>query len=556
MKLGTLLLRFSTGAPLGKPRTDATLWTAGENKVGGDSFWHRAEPTAWAYLPGWQRAVVRWTPFGTAAAWWCWPVATEWTVVVVGAAGLGLWINHLYQALQVRRHRRTIEAPLAVALAPILAVPERSAAAALAIEYGFEDTKGGEPVGYLELPAHFHADADQRNRTEKLFEARLGIECDFRWRTSKTPMHLEITRAPVPPDLVTLAEVRAAMDACDEGQVVLGKDARGRIFYGDFLNEDPHWGISAGSRRGKTTLLCSVAAQLLRQGAERVTGIDPKMISLDALVGVPGCDIHNDPRNVQDMWNAIADFRAHMDERMDAYSKDKTLEFKRSLLIIDEINQFAQMSLDYWRAIKEKKHPAQPPVWRDLAAIAWQGAQLRCNMVVVGQRLDAPSTGGTGLRDSFGIRMLAGFTPQQWGFLVGTYPVPRSQKPRGRFIVINGGDQTWVQLVKVDPEDVRDLAMEPTLGAAGASHADTPTGSIEGDGTREPSPSLPVRHSLKDASANQGKGIVPMNYEALRKKPRTDENFPKGRATPTGTTYTAEELRAWYEAYSGEKINA
>jgi hypothetical protein len=244
-----------------------------------------------------------------------------------------------------------------------------------------------------------------------------------------------------------------------------------------------------------------------------------------------------------------------MDARMDAYSQDKTLEFKRSLLILDEINQFAAMSLDYWRSIKEKGDPAQPPVWRDLAAIAWQGAQLRCNMIVVGQRLDSSATGGAGLRDSFGIRMLAGFTPQQWNFLVGTYPIPRSQKPRGRFIVINGGEQTWVQLVWADPQAVRDLAMEPTQ-AATESPAGTPTGSHGGEGKgKRPTP-LPVRYGLREASSDLGTGVVPMKYEALKKARQADSEFPAGRVTPAGTTYTAEELTAWHEARESRKASA
>jgi hypothetical protein len=279
------------------------------------------------------------------------------------------------------------------------------------------------------------------------------------------------------------------------------------------------------------------------------------MISLDPLVGVPRCDIHNDPRNVQDMWNAIANFRAHMDARMDAYSKDKTLEFKRSLLILDEVNQFAAMSLDYWRSIKEKKDPAQPPVWRDLAAIAWQGAQLRCNMVVVGQRLDSSATGGAGLRDSFGIRMLAGFTPQQWNFLVGTYPIPRSQKPRGRFVVINGGDQTWVQLVWGDAQEIRDLATEGTRGAT-ASPAGSVTGSDAGEGRGSAPTPLPVQYGLREASSDLGTGVVPMKYEALKKARQSDTEFPAGRVTPAGTTYTSDELTEWHRARDSRKASA
>lgn len=549
---GRVCVRYWTGLPLdGQRRTDA-----GTLRRGLHAYTRSGRATWWAHLPHAYRAGIRWAAtLGPITVAWGLLMHPGETLVTLAAAAvvalaLGGWAA--YRAAVRWHHRRRLERPLATALAPILSVTPQVAESALSVSRRYAESKGSEQVATLGLPDHFHADGDQTLRAERLFESRLGIDCRFTWRMSKTPFHVEVRRAPVPPDKVPLAEVRAAIDSCAEGKVVLGKDANGDIFYGDFLNEDPHWGVSAGSRRGKTTMLCLVAAQLLRQGAERVTGIDPKMISLDPLVGVPRVDIHNDPRNVQGMWDAIANFRGHMDGRMDAYSQDKTLEFKRSLLIVDEINQFAAMSLSYWRSIKEKGDPALPPVWADLAAIAWQGAQLKCNMIVVGQRLDSAATGGQGLRDSFGIRMLAGYTPQQWGFLVGTHPIPRSQKPRGRFIVINGGDHTWVQFVWGTPQEIRDLAMEPTRTAADAPTG-APTGSDAGEGSGEDPTPLPVRYGLKQASTDEGAGIIPMRYEAMKKARQTDTTFPVGRATPQGTKYTAEELREWYVLYSSRK---
>lgn len=549
-------LRFAAGLPLsGHRRTDASPLRRGTRSLHGAT----GRASAWAHLPYAYRAAVRWGCVVCAGtlAWGALvhPVATL-AVLSAVAACLAPWgLLRAFRIVARLRHRHDVEGPLALALSPVLAVTPSVTSAALTVVPEYADTKGGEPVARLGLPDAFHAASDQQKRVEDLFASRLGVDCRFTWRTSRAPMLLEVSRAPVPPDMVPLADVMADVDKCEEGTVVLGKNASGNVFYGDFLNEDPHWGVSAGSRRGKTTLLCVVAAQLLRQGAERVTGIDPKMISLDPLVGLPRVDIRNDPRDVQSMWDAVADFRAHMDGRMNAYSKDRTLEFRRSLLIIDEINQFAAMSLDHWRAIKEKSDPAQPPVWRDLAAIAWQGAQLRCNMIVVGQRLDTAATGGAGLRDSFGIRMLAGFTPQQWGFLVGTYPVPRSQKPRGRFIVVNGGEQTWVQLVLATPQEIRDLASD-RLRPAGTSPASTVSRTDGGEGRGTGPTSLPVRYGLREASSDLGAGIVPMRYEALKKARQSDDTFPQGRAIPSGTTYTREELSEWHEAREARKASA
>lgn len=547
--------RFATGHHLdGKRRTDAGFLRRGVR-----TFDPTGRASRWAHLPHAHRAGIRWA-VSVLACSLIWgahthPLATVVALALLGAAGAVMGVVRAWRAVVMLRHRHQLESPLALALSPVLAVTPQVAGAALAVTHGYADTKGGEPVARLELPSHFHADSDQQRRIESLFESRLGVDCRFKWRMSKSPMFCEVTRAPVPPDMVPLPEVLEDIDRCKEGQVILGKDSNGRIFHGDFLNEDPHWGVSAGSRRGKSTLLCMTAAQLLRQGAERVTGVDPKMTSLDAIVGLPRVDIHNDPRNVQDMWNAIHDFRLFMEARMDAYAADRTLEFERALLIVDEVNQFSGMSTDHWREIKEKGDPAQPPVWRDLAAIGWMGAQFKCNMIVVGQRLDTTATGGQGLRDSFGIRMLAGFTPQQWNFLVGSHPIPRSQKPRGRFIVVNGGEQTWVQLTYGSEQEIRDLASKRQDDEC-TSPDTASTGSSTPRGTEDTPTALPVRYGLREASNDLGIGVVPMSLEALKKARQRDSEFPEGRMTPTGETYTEAELCAWHEARESRKASA
>jgi hypothetical protein len=545
-------LRFAMGLPLdGHRRTDA-----GWLRRGVRTFDKSGRASSWAHRPHAHRAAFRWVCVVVAVAL-VWGAFTHPLVTAVaagllaaaGAVGGGLLA---WRAVVQLRHRRQVAAPLSLALSPVLAVSPQVAAAALEVERGYADTKGGAPVARLGLPDGFHADPDQQKRTERLFESRLGIDCRFTWRMSRKPLLLEVTRAPVPPEHVTLAEIMPAIEKASEGEIVIGKDPNEHIFKGDFLLEDPHWGLSAASRRGKSSFLCLTAAQILRQGGD-VVGIDPKMTSLEALVGLPRVQIFNDPRRIEDMWDAIARFRANMEARMEARAKDKTLEFPRSVLFLDEVNMFSAMSLTHWKSVKAKEDPAMPPVWSDIAAVGWMGAQFRCSLVLVGQRLDAKATGGADIRDSLGFRGLAGFTPQAWGFLIGTTPIPRSQKPRGRFIFVASGTHTWVQVAYATEQEIRDLA---TSGAtSGASPATPVTGSddLEGRGTA-PTP-LPVRYGLREASSD-GLGVIDMRYEALKKARQTDPEFPAGRVTPTGTTYTANELTVWHEARESRKASA
>jgi hypothetical protein len=555
-----LAARFAAGMHMdGKARSDSTFWHRGT--TGPAHWWGTGEPSRWAKLAGWHRLAVRLAAVALLVGWLRWRSGTEWVLVLTGgpAAGIGAW--RVGRSLRSWRHVRQLVRPLSSALAPFLGVGPADVEDVLELRPDFEDTLGGEHVGSLGLPDHWAATPDQKTPVEQVIAARLGIDLRYQWRTAQYPMVVNLTRAPVPPATVWLEEVLEAIEQCRDGQVVLGKDASGQIAFGDFLNEDPHWGVSAGSRRGKSTLLCLTAAQILYQSGPPlaaadndaaellrggVTGIDPKMTSLDALVGLPGVEIFNDPRDVQGMWAGIKAFRKVMEDRIDAYSRDKTLEFGRRLLILDEANQFAAMSADHWQAIKDPGDKAQAPVWRDVAAVGWMGAAFNCNLAIVGQRLDSEATGKANVRDSLGIRMLGGFTPQQWKFLVGTTPVPRSQKPRGRFIVVNGGEHTWVQLTRVHDgiegeQEIRNLATRRR-----ASSPATPVSSSDGPGGRGTAAPVPLRRSLREASSDLGAGVVPVRYEALKKARQTDPGFPEGRPTPTGTVYTDHELRAWH----------
>ena len=71
-----------------------------------------------------------------------------------------------------------------------------------------------------------------------------------------------------------------------------------------------------------------------------------------------------------------------------------------------------------------------------------------------------------GMLGSFGVRMLAGYGPQDYARLVGVPPFLRSQKPRGRFLLYAGGELDWVQLVFGEPEELRAWVLDGRQGAS------------------------------------------------------------------------------------------
>lgn len=432
-RLVKLAGRFLAGHHLAGRRTDYGWWKPGDK----DAPLARTV-TRWGHASMATRAGVRLAVLaagaGVAYGWHSHPGATlaAGLALAGGLALLECW--HLVNLAKAWRHRRHVLHPMAAAIGPLLGVIPQTAHTLIHLPRTYGKVTDGE-IGHVRLPDAFRASPDERKAVEHLVSSRLPVEIETRWLTAMTPMRLQINAAPKPPEMVRFSELRAEMDACQPGDIVIGLDRRRQVYRGSFRTADPHWGFSCASGRGKSAFLQMVCSQVLHQdSAATVTGVDPKMESLDPLIGVPGVRVANNPRDVPAMWQAIADFRAEMDRRMDQRAADPTAEFPLALLVVDEVNQFSAMTGAVWRELKERGQPAIAPVWMEVASILWQGRAFNCHLIMVGQRLDNHATGGIGLRDSLGLRGLAGFTPQQWMMLVGTTPVPRSQRPRGRWI--------------------------------------------------------------------------------------------------------------------------
>jgi hypothetical protein len=254
-----------------------------------------------------------------------------------------------------------------------------------------------------------------------------------------------------------------------------------------------------------------------------VTTIDPKQSALPAcLVGVPGYRLANDPDNVPEMWDAIAEFEAEMIRRRHARILDPTAEFPMMLLNLDELSEFADMTRETWEEIRQDPEAygypetaskqKRAPVWRSIARLLRMGREYGVRVMVFTQRLDNASTGGIGLRDLLGWRGLAGFRKNQWMMLIGTMPVPKSVKRVGRWIYSDGDQEVWVQNVYGTPEQLRDYAM------AGRRSADTERGHTP---VHVPSPGgLPASVQWDIVGLQAAADYLRMPVETFRKQRR------------------------------------
>lgn len=218
--------------------------------------------------------------------------------------------------------------------------------------------------------------------------------------------------------------------------------------------ENPHGMVVAGSRHGKTELNRSITAQVVRKGG-RVCAVDCKRISFQGLEGVPGFELRNNPRDIRGMWELIEEFYEEMERRSMERELNPTAEFKRWLLIIEEVLQFSAMTDDWWEEMdpeadadagtlfwKPRRGKKTPRVWRLIKSLCWEGAEFGMHVIVDGQ--DGEFQALKGVRNVLGMRLLGGYQPQQWKACVGTTPVPEAPSTKGRFCLVAGG-QTWVQ---------------------------------------------------------------------------------------------------------------
>jgi hypothetical protein len=453
-----ITFRFIMGHHLdGMRRTDAGYFRRGRVPMHPTGYASR-----YAHWAHWQRTALRFAIVACVFLIGYGLVQNiRWTIyglLSLVAAGIAFNIRMFARKFPVRYHAAGTTGPLAEALAPLLGTTPQIVAPGMTIRPDYTRTKSLETIGMIVLPDWFPANPVQREAIQHLITSRLGVEVQYGWHTVSHPMTLELIRAPIPPKMVKFTDVLAIMESLPANEVMLGISGQGKTVTWDLQAEEPHAMVQANSRRGKTRLLLLIVCQLLRKGAELVVVIDPKRIGVDLVLdGIKETMVFSNPKDVLAMWSGITKIRDTMDTRIDQVAEDRTREFRPALLVIDEASMFSAMTKRLWDATRDpKKTRAVPAIWDDLAAIVWEGAQVNVHALVFGQRLEAATFGK--LLESFGTRLIAGYTKQGYDRLIGINPMPVSQKPRGRFLYSDGEDLTWIQTVLGEIDDLRAYA--------------------------------------------------------------------------------------------------
>jgi hypothetical protein len=537
----------------GKPVTDAGWLRPGRKALTPTGY-----ATRWHHLPRWQRAAWRsgmTLAFGAPPVLWLDSPAAGVAGAATLLAGLSsLGAHRARRWLTGRRHRSNWLYPLHITLGPVLAIPATSR------PESWIQVEPDRKRAVLELPPAFEPDAKMKARIVSVASAKLGMEApEARWQIPGPRPRLELVASAPPPLRVTLADVREAIDAARDDELVWGLGKQGRVVKSSLSGDSPHLGLSMGSGAGKSVTARAILAQMLYHGAIGLI-LDFKMISHQWADGLPNVVIARRPAEIHRalMWlgvevnrrNEVALAGADIDGNVHAAVGP------RLVVICEELNATVGQLRKYWRQQDEK---GRSPALDALDSASFMGRQVNTNLVYIGQRLSVRAAGGDGdARENIGVIAFGRYSPSNWKMLAGEHAMPPKSLTPGRIQVVADG-VTETQAVFLPARQARHLATagrvallphgmpghrSVTAGAQSANAAPE-----QGGVTMTALPPVtphPVRVTLREAAAA---GVVSCTLAALQQARHRDGDFP-ARAGLRGLAheYDAAALAAWDEA--------
>lgn len=310
--------------------------------------------------------------------------------------------------------------------------------------------------------------ASYRQRIEKALSSMLPGRWRSEWDTVHDRVRFEIR--PTMPSMVAHVPgpprpelSHQSYDACKVAYCV---DEDGNVQYWQ-PSVSPHMLIIGGTGSGKTAAEHTLLTDLALYGW-RVWVLDGKRIEFAGYKDWPNVELV--ASKVGDQVRMIHAAHDLMEQRYSLIESGKARisDFEPLALIIDEYATFKARVVRWYKTVKAKGDPTQPPVFDLVADLARLARTAKIHMVIGIQRPDVDFLGGE-MRDNFGARLSLGrLSPQganmMWdSFAVGV-AIPRNQ--RGRGVALNSeSNPVEVQTfytpdpAKLTPEKTEDWAL-------------------------------------------------------------------------------------------------
>lgn len=490
------LYRFLLGRPMDNIiRTNATFWHAATEGY----------PSRWLRLPGWKRAAIRVlalyvlvSALGSGLAYLLGVSLTPFLVANLTALGTPVClllaarlvrdygIRIMVPVFGLNRARlrfegwgsweiegrkhwdRQVIQPLAAAVAGVLGTAYRPAHAGrwVQVPRGFREPNGS-PVS-IHLPLGFTgADRGTCDRLVRTVSARLGLrDPEVRWELEGDAPRVLLSAPPVPPRLVTYADMARHLEASQEYRPVLGLAARGSALCAEMIADSPHIALSAGSGAGKSELVKLIVMQALRWGWGVVI-LDWKEVSQEWAEGLPGVRI---VRDIGDIHEWLVRLGEDLETRKRSYRQDPTLPGRSKVLVVyEEMNITADLLAAYWQDLRStepdpevrRSMPLKSPALRAQNALIFGGRQFGIHLLCSAQRFSARvMQGNADLRDNFGIRLMARYFKATVAMLAPDIkPFPKAPSNLGAWVAVMHGDAVVFQAPLIATEEAREYAL-------------------------------------------------------------------------------------------------
>lgn len=546
---GPLIWRFLSGHSLdGIHRTNAG-WLYPGTKVmhvsGRASRWH--------HLPRLHRAGIR-SGSATAVTAWAWFLARSLRgalltagIIAVLALAAAVWLGFLgYRRL---RHHRMWVAPLHRALAPQVGLSSGERASS------WLNVERDRSAASITLPSHFPGHQRHKDAVVSTVAAKLALESpSVEWALEGPRPVVRFISRPAPPPSVTLDDLRSALSAARETDLVLGLGKGSRPVVVSLDNESPHVMLSQGSGSGKSTTGRLIGAQMLHKGAVLMVW-DFKRISQTWCKGLPNvaycrtaAEIHAGALWVLDeieRRNAVAEAGADVEGVVHANVGP------RVIVLAEELNATMNRLRAHWRQVREPGDPERSPAVEAIEDALFMGRQVRVNIVAVAQKMSVRASASGEARENMGIRILGRYTASAWKMLVPEVsPMPPASPQPGRIQVVVGSTARETQVGRLTGHQAREFAMSGEV-APWPSEVPGVTGRrelVSGPGPADVAvtvpPELPEPETIRLSDAVHF-GVLSMSLAAARKASHRP-GFPE----PAGwqglaRLYDLSALEAW-----------
>lgn len=407
----------------------------------------------------------------------------------VAAAGVAYGVVATRRALSGRtRNRRYID-PAARTLYSMTGQRYDRARARRSIELP-AGWKPGDSVRVV-MPNDHPLTPAKEKQLVRAIGGRLGIvHAKGSWIRAGERVQVEIHGTPLPPEVITMDMLDAAIAAAPVSQPVVGYGPDGPVSI-DLEQDSPHVALSGAAGTGKTTLLRFLLAQRMAHGVG-VIFLDTKRWSHRWA--------HKLPEDRAQYWYRIADIHealvaigAELERRINC-DESELGTFRELDVVLEEINSLSKMLGAYWRGERRRIMNAAKAAQRDgldydeadldpptlspaVAAMQFavnMGRELQIHVWVAAQRLEANvfgSNSGGAVRQSFALRFMAQWDMALWKMLAsGQEYVAWPGGKRGLWGFVQGQDFTIVRVPALDMHEA--LAM--------ATGGQVPTGPVLG----------------------------------------------------------------------------